>query len=66
MMLLVDELLLFFCFSEGEDLEIEDFDLIDLVINVVNDVVVVVFIYCWVKNLFDELVWVNGDYVCLY
>ncbi len=58
---LVDELLLLSRLGEGEDLEIENVDLSDLVLNAVNDAAVAAPTHRWVKQLPDEPVWIQGD-----
>lgn len=63
---IVDELLLLSRLSEGEDLQTEDVDLVDLVINAVNDAAVAAPTHRWVKELPDGLVWVLGDHARLH
>lgn len=63
---LVDELLLLSRLGEGEDLQTEELDLTDLVMNAVNDATVAAPSHCWVKELPDEPVWVNGDHARLH
>ncbi|HEU4360718.1 MAG TPA: ATP-binding protein [Mycobacterium sp.] len=58
---LVDELLLLSRLGEGQDLEIDDVDLGDLVINAVNDAATSAPTHRWVRELPDEPVWVRGD-----
>lgn len=58
---LVEELLLLSRLSEGQDLDIEDVDLADLVLDAVNDAAAAAPSHHWVKNLPEAPVWVRGD-----
>lgn len=58
---LVEELLLLSRLGEGQDLNIEDVDLVDLVLDAVNDAAAAAPSHHWVKNLPESPVWVRGD-----
>ena len=58
---LVEELLLLSRLSEGQDLQVEDVDLADLVLDAVNDAAAAAPSHQWVKNLPETPVWVRGD-----
>jgi two-component system sensor histidine kinase TrcS len=58
---LVEELLLLSRLSEGQDLDIEDVDLADLVLDAVNDAAAAAPSHHWVKNMPEAPVWVRGD-----
>ncbi|PQM48632.1 putative sensor histidine kinase TcrY [Mycobacterium talmoniae] len=58
---LVEELLLLSRLGEGQDLHLEEVDLVDLVIHAVNDAAASAPTHQWVKDLPDEAVWVRGD-----
>ncbi|OBY29126.1 histidine kinase, partial [Mycolicibacter kumamotonensis] len=58
---LVEELLLLSRLSEGQDLDVEDVDLADLVLDAVNDAAAAAPSHHWVKDLPETPVWVRGD-----
>ncbi|BBX13191.1 MULTISPECIES: sensor histidine kinase [Mycobacteriaceae] len=58
---LVEELLLLSRLGEGQDLNIEDVDLADLVADAVNDAAAAAASHHWVKELPESPVWVRGD-----
>lgn len=58
---LVEELLLLSRLSEGQDLNVEDVDLADLVLDAVNDVAAAAPSHHWIKDLPEGPVWVRGD-----
>lgn len=58
---LVEELLLLSRLGEGQDLQVEDVDLADLVLDAVNDAAAAAPGHHWIKNLPEAPVWVRGD-----
>lgn len=58
---LVEELLLLSRLGEGQDLQIEEVDLADLVLNAVNDAAAAAPGHHWIKDLPETPVWVRGD-----
>jgi len=58
---LVSDLLLLSRLDEGQDLQIEDIDLCDLVADAVNDIAVTAPEHHFVVDLPDDPVWVRGD-----
>ncbi len=58
---LVEELLLLSRLGEGQDLQLEDVDLADLVLDAVNDATAAAPNHHWINDLPDTPVWVRGD-----
>ncbi|MCV7385691.1 sensor histidine kinase [Mycolicibacter longobardus] len=58
---LVEELLLLSRLGEGQDLRLEDVDLVDLVLDAVNDAAAAAPSHHWIKDLPAIPVWVRGD-----
>jgi two-component system, OmpR family, sensor histidine kinase TrcS len=58
---LVSDLLLLARIDEGQDLEVIDVDLADLVVNAANDAAVSAPVHRWVTRVPDGPVWVCGD-----
>ncbi|MFL0277726.1 sensor histidine kinase [Mycobacterium sp. SMC-19] len=58
---LVEELLLLSRLGEGQDLQLEDVDLADLVLDAVNDAAAAAPNHHWINDLPETPVWVRGD-----
>lgn len=63
---LVSDLLLLSRLGEGEDLQIDDVDMCDLVVDAVNDAAVTAPDHHFVADLPDRAVWVRGDRIRLH